>query len=377
MSGKRIASRAATITLFGVFPSLTLVGLVALSVANGRHGTDFHTFWQSGRDVLHGRSPYPSLSSLPRHANPQTFAPFVYPPVAAFSMAPLSLLPFGVAKIVFLALDLAAVGLALRLLGVLDWRCYAVAFASVPVYAATALGTVSPLLLLGVAAAWRYRERAGAAGLLVAYVITAKLFLWPLWLWLVRTRRFRAAAVAAVASVVAVAGSWAAIGFAGLREYPRLLGRLTELVGPRSYSPYALGRAVGLSGGTSQLVVYAVAALALCAAALFVKGDRRVLVAAVGIALLATPIVWPHYFVLLFLPIALVRRTLSPLWAAPLLFWLRYSPWSHESTPRILGVFAIVALIGVVTLRRGSAAAWSAEPLAARVGIVGRHPHPR
>jgi hypothetical protein len=320
------------------------VCLIAFLVADvGHHESDFATFWQSGRDVLHGRSPYPQLQTLPRHAGPASFAPFVYPPLAAVAMIPLSVLPYSVALYVFILVDLAAVALALRLLGVADWRCYGAVYASAPVYAGTGLGAISPLLLLGVAALWRYRDRAVVAGALVAGVATAKLFLWPLWLWLVRTRRFAAAAVAAVVSVVAVAGAWATIGFAGAREYPKLLGRLTSLVGPESYSPYALGRSLGLGGGTAQAAAYLVALAAIALAAWRLSDSRRLLSAAIAISLIATPILWPHYLVLLFVPIALARRSFSPLWLAPLALWVDSSAWSSGSTTRIVGLLAIAA----------------------------------
>jgi hypothetical protein len=340
------------VVLLGVVP----VCLIAFLLADlGNHESDFATFWQSGRDVLHGHSPYPALHTLPRHAAPTSFAPFVYPPLAAVAMIPLSVLPYNIAVFLFIVVDLAAVALALRLLGVDDWRCYGAAYASAPVYAATGLGAISPLLLLGVAALWRYRNRAIVAGTLVAAVATAKVFLWPLWLWLIRTRRFAAAAVAAVVACAAVAGTWAAIGFAGAREYPTLLGRLTSLVGPESYSPYALGRSLGLGGGSAQGVAYLVAALAIAVAALALSDAGRLLTAAIAISLIATPILWPHYLVLLFVPIALARRSFSPLWLAPVALWLDSAAWSTGSTARIVALLAIAGATLGAAVRRVSA----------------------
>jgi Glycosyltransferase family 87 len=347
------ARRCAAVVFLGVVPACLLAFLV---VDMGHHESDFTTFWQSGRDVLHGRSPYPLLDGLPRHVGPASFAPFVYPPLAAVAMIPLSVLPYHVALFLFIVVDLAAVALALRLLGVDDWRCYGAAYVSAPVYSATGLGAISPLLLLGVAALWRFRNRALVAGALVAGVATAKLFLWPLWLWLVRTRRYAAAGVAVVVSVVAVACAWAAIGFAGVREYPTLLGRLTSLVGPESYSPYALGRSLGLGGGTAQAVAYAVALVAIAAAAWTMSDSGRLLTAALAVSLVATPILWPHYLVLLFVPIAIARRSFSPLWLLPLAFWLDSTAWSMGSTTRIAGLLAIatatLATCAVLTPRR-------------------------
>ncbi|HEY8028571.1 MAG TPA: glycosyltransferase 87 family protein [Gaiellaceae bacterium] len=345
------ARRCAAVVFLGVLP-ICLIAFLAADT--GHHQSDFATFWQSGRDVLHGHSPYPALHTLPRHASPTSFAPFVYPPLAAVGMIPLSVLPYSVAVVLFVLVDLAAVALALRLLGVTDWRCFGAAYASAPVYASTGLGAISPLLLLGVALLWRYRDRAVIAGAAVAYVATAKIFLWPLWLWLIRTRRFAAAGVAASAAVVAIVISWAAVGFAGAREYPTLLGRLTSLVGPASYSPYALGRSLGLGGGAAQAVVYLVAAVAIAVAAWAFSDQGRLLAAAIAISLVATPILWPHYLVLLFVPIALARRSFSPLWLAPLAVWLDSAGWSMGSTTRIVGLLAIAAATLAAAISRVS-----------------------
>jgi hypothetical protein len=339
---KRVAFRVVEVALFAGAPAL-LTSVCLLTIVE-RPRSDFWTFWRAGRDVLHGRSPYPALTALPHEAY-STFAPFVYPPVTAFAMAPLSVLPFDVAKLIYFALAVASLALGLRLLGVRDWRCYGAAFLAPVVYSANGLGAIGPFLLLGIAAAWRYRDRAVVCGLLVAYVVTAKLFLWPLWFWLVRVRRFRAAAVAAGAGVVAVATSWAAIGFQGAREYPTLLARLTELEGPHSYSVYSLGRALGVGSVAAERVQYAVAFLALAAVAVFVSGDRRVLVAVLGVALVATPILWPHYLVLLFVPIAFVSPTFSPLWLAPVALWLDVSAWSHGNPLRIVFELVVCAVV--------------------------------
>lgn len=334
------AKRCSAIVFLGIAPACLFVYLL---VSVRHHPTDFATFWRSGDDVLHGRSPYPaSVHTFPAHPY-RDFAPFVYPPLSAVLTAPFSLLPYQMALLAFVLVDTAAVLLALRLLGVADWRCYGAALAAAPYVAGTGLGTISPLLLFGVAAAWRYRERAVTVGAAVAYVVTAKLFLWPVWLWLVRTRRYRAAAVAVVASVAGVGAAWAAIGFAGLREYPTLLTHLTRLVGPESYSPYALGRALGLGDRPAQLAAYVLGGLAIVAAARFLPGDRNLLVAALAVSLIATPILWPHYLVLLFVPIALARRDFSPMWLVPIAMWVDAAAWSEASAARIAALLAIVA----------------------------------
>jgi hypothetical protein len=81
--------------------------------------------------------------------------------------------------------------------------------------------------------------------------------------------------------------------------------------------------------------------LALAAAGLFLRRDAHLLVAALGVALLATPILWPHYLVLLFVPLALVRRTFTVAWLAPLVLWLDSAAWS-DSAVRIVVLFALL-----------------------------------
>jgi alpha-1,2-mannosyltransferase len=330
--------------VFAVVP----LGLTALYGAafihRGPGKSDYWTFWVASRVVVHGGNPYPAIATLPQVAD-QWFAPFVYPPFAAFVLAPLGALPFVLSKIVFFALNLVAVFVALRLLRVRDWRCYTIAFASPGLLEAAGIGTISIPLLLLVAAAWRYRDRAVACGLLVACAVTAKLFLWPLWFWLVRTRRYRAAALAAAASLCAVVASWAAIGFAGLRDYPTLLARMTGLEGPHSFSPYALARAFGVTDAAAGRATYVLGLVALALALWFVRDDRRSLAAMIGVSFVATPILWPHYLVLLFVPIAFASPAFSPLWLAPVVLWLDVSAWSHGNPLRIVFELAVCAYV--------------------------------
>ena len=328
--------------------------IVSRAVTGDRRASDFLSFWQAGRHVLHSQSPYPLLNTLPAVADRFTFEPFVYPAPAAYWMVPLSVLPFAVAKTLFLALNIASIVAGLRLLGVRDWRCHAAAFVSVPVVAGTSLGTFSALLFLGVAATWRYRDETVRAGAIVGVLIVAKLFLWPLWLWLVYTRRFAAAALSATAAVTLTVVAWWGIDFAGLREYPRLLSRLTELVGSNSFSSYALIHAAGVSGATTQTVVLAGGAVLMAFAAWRFRSagtDEHSFVAALGIALLLTPILWPHYLVLVYVPIAMLRRTFSALWLLPVLMWFDGYGWSFGEPIIIVPVLALFAVPFALALR--------------------------
>jgi hypothetical protein len=132
-----------------------------------------------------------------------------------------------------------------------------------------------------------------------------KLFLWPLGVWLVATRRWRAAITCALAGVVLVLGGWAVIDFAGFRSYPTLVRLLEHVDGPVSYSVVAL---FGLSGGAQAAVAIVLSLAGLFAIVLAARsddGDRRAFAVAVVVSLVTTPILWLHYLLLLFAPIAL------------------------------------------------------------------------
>jgi hypothetical protein len=345
--------------LWPALPALFVLAAVATAVAKQHPATtDFGAFWHSGRAVLDGRSPYPPAASLPAVAHRLAFLPFVYPAPAALALAPFALLPFGVANLLWLALGIAAVALALRLLGVTDWRCAALVYASFPADSALAEGTFSPLLLLAVAAAWRWRDHAHRCGAAVAAAVVCKLFLWPLVVWLVLTRRLRAAAAAAALATVSVAAAWVVLGFEGLRGYPALLGKLTSLVGPNSFSLFALGRSAGVGSRAAEVVPFV---LAVAVAAAFARrGDRAGICGALAATLVATPILWPHYLMLLVVPLALAAPSFGALWFAPSLLWLDAHPWSYGRSGRIAFELALALSLCAAPYARSVASTSSA-----------------
>jgi hypothetical protein len=274
---------------------------------------------------------------------------FVYPPGPAVAAIPFRLFSFDVAAVLFGLLLVASVVLTLRLLGVRDWRCYGIVFTWIPVLASVRLGAISILLTLGTALAWRYRDHAYLGAAAVAAIVAAKLFLWPLALWLAVTGRVRQAIVAVGAAFAVTFAAWAVIGFQGLRDYRAMLETLSDLVGPNSYSLAALSRALGLSETAVQFLPALVGGAALVGVVLIARRsapdrEARALIVALAAALALSPIVWTHYFALLIVPIALASPRLSPIWLLPLLFWV--SPdQSHGELWRICVHLAIAAVI--------------------------------
>ena len=306
---------------------------------------DFAIFRKAALLVLHGRSPY----VVPTPAALAQFDKFVYPPVAALLFAPFAAFPSGVARALMFFASVAAIVGALRLLRVEDWRCYSVALVSAPAFNSLGVGALTSFLLLGVALAWRYRDNAVVAAIATAFTAVLKLFLWPVAVWLLATRRWRAALLCAGVAVVLLLGGWAVIGFAGLHSYPKLVHVLEQVEGPVSYSTIAL---FGLSGTAATAATFLLSLAAICGIWLAARGpggDRRALAVAVLASLVATPLLWLHYLLLVYVPIGLYRPRLSGLWFVPLVLWATPTTHSHGVTWQIVLALAVVAVVAVRT----------------------------
>ena len=285
-------------------------------------GFDFRgTLWEPARAFLDGERIYPE----PTRDAVVIGNPTVYPPLLILLSVPLALLPAAAASWLWFCLLGAAVLASMWIVGVRDWRCHVLAVTSPVVVHGLYYGNLTILLLVPIALAWRYRVRARVAGIAVGAAVAAKLFVWPLVVWLLLTRRFRAAAWAVGASVVLLLGAWALIGFEGLADYPALLREIQDVYAVRSVSLASVAGALGASVGVS-IAVSAVAGVLLLALAAWLvgrdDGDRRAFAVVVAACIVATPIVWPNYAALLFVPIAITWPRLGPAWFFGYVVWL-------------------------------------------------------
>ena len=333
----------------------------ARSLGGWQEPFDLRVFVKASDDVLDGRDPY----VRPETISGPSDAPYAYPPMLALVLTPLAALPrhvhdVYVPGVLFSLLLIAAVVASLYMLDVRDWRCYAVALLYPVTIETVEYGAVGPLLLLLVAVMWRFRDRAAASGGAAGGAVVLKLFLWPLAVWLVLTRRVRAAAVAVATAVVLAVVSWAVIAFRGIGDYQHLLRRLVDVEAENSYSAYAVLRLIGLGEFPARALVLVIGA-ALLAAAWRARDDDRVsLGLVIAAAFVLTPILWLHYLVLLLVPIALARPRLSLLWVLPLVLTIFelldwYRGWPRGDAKALVSVAVVVAVVLLGALQRPGA----------------------
>jgi hypothetical protein len=265
--------------------------------------------WHPGRAVVAGEDPFVHLSA--REEDDAS----VYPPIATVITLPFTLPPLEVARFLWVVTLLLAVIASLRVCGVRDWRCYLAACACPPVLAGLMYGSISLLLVFAVALAWRFRDKAWLVGSIIGTAVAVKFFLWPLVVWLAITRR-RLALAASVASagLLSVLG-WASVGFARFTDYPALLRDNTAKYDQDGVSVAAIAANLGLPA--HQVIALGAGLLVLAVAWSVRRNDLGAFAWAIAAALLASPIVWWHYYALLLVPLALAVPAWKPVWFAP------------------------------------------------------------
>ena len=337
-----MSARGATLAIFCV-AVVVASSFLAAAGRNGDFAVDLRrAFLPAAERVLHGHSPLPAPDS-PVVASGQAY---VYPPLTALVLAPVSWLPFWVVAVVTTLLLAAAVVGTLRLLGVSDPRCYAAAFLWGPVLAALQTANLTLLLGLALAAVWRWRDVPGRSGPALAAALAPKLFLWPLAIWALLTRRTRTAVVGIGLALLVTFVTWAAVGFDGLRDYPRLTHNLSRFEQDDAVTVYALARGLGVASHTAWalwLVVGLAVLVAGCVAA--ARGDeQRAFALLIAASLVLTPIVWLHYFAILLVPLAIARRRFDLTWLLPVVL-IGASGTGNGGVARtalVLGVAAVV-----------------------------------
>jgi hypothetical protein len=302
--------KTAELLFLGVIPVVALVLALAAYAGDDRLALDFHhELYRQADAVVEGHDAYePPSADLFDRSN------LLWPMAAVLPVVPFTALPAGVADWLATALVLAALVGALWLLEVRDWRVYGVVLLWPATIEAIQTANASLPLTLLVAVMWRYRDQAVPAGLALGYGIAVKLFLWPVAVWLALVGRVRAAVVAAVA---ATASLLLLLPFIGIGEYARLLRRLGETFEHETYTVFALLSDLGVPDTAARAVT-----VALGIGLLALAWRRDSLGLAIAAALVLSPIVWRHFFVLLLVPLALSRPRFDVVWLIPIGLWV-------------------------------------------------------
>lgn len=300
--------QAAAIAFLGVLPVLLAVWVSFLEAKEGNYAVDFRgELYPEAQHVLHGMNPFPPASApFPYHST-------IWPIPAALAVSPLTALPEGPAGVVFTGLLVLALAAALWTLDVRDWRVYGIVGLWPATIQGIQAGNVTALLAFLLAVSWATRGRRFAPGIAIGLCIALKLFLWPMMIWLLATRRFASSAVAAA---VGLATLLSVLPFVGLMGYLKLLRRLADAFGPEGLGPIGLLSQLGVPLRAAGVVGSALALLVLSLA-----WRRRSFALAVAGSVLLSPIVWLHFYILLVIPLALRSPRLSWLWAIPLAMW--------------------------------------------------------
>jgi hypothetical protein len=330
-----------------------------VSAGFGPWGADFHGgAWLAAQQILHGVTPY--LAPDPRLLVRFNRA-FVTPPAIGLLAVPLAHLPYGLAIAIWNALDAVAMVLALWLLRVRDLRMYLLVLFSAPFVNSITSGQLEGLLALLTAMVWRRRDSwSGALGL--GGLIAAKLYAAPMIIWLLVTRRFRVALVAGVSAAAMLATSWAIIGFHGLGQYPSLLGAASSAARnePFSDSVLTLATRLGVERSLATLLAMVVTLAIVMAILAASRGsDAGWLCATVVAGLFASPILWEHYLVLIFVPLAIAKPRTTVPWLLTGALWIPYavSPGTTRATLTLL-VAAGVAVLATATIEIRAPAVW-------------------
>ena len=358
--------RARLVFLAGVAPLILLAVISIVTFVDGLNpgsvGFDFRgAYLRAASEIVDGESPYPPVEGSELASQ----SAYVYPPLLAFVLIPLTILPVGVAAALAVVAVAAVLVATLAVLDVRDWRCYAAAFLWAPTMNALHMASSSALLALAAALAWRYRATVWPLAAAIGLGIATKLILWPLLVWAVVTRRLRAAGLALLIGSGVSLALWAVLGFDGLERYPAILRRLAELEAEESYSLVGAFAALGTGETAAQAlaIAVAVALLALCVVYARRGDEAKSFIVALAAALAFSPIVWLHYLVLLLVPLAIARPRFSAVWLLPLLLWLTPLNGNGEVIQPLLPALVAAAVFVLVLLEpKPEAAPVSAPP---------------
>ncbi|MFO7532978.1 MAG: glycosyltransferase 87 family protein [Candidatus Limnocylindrales bacterium] len=251
----------------------------------------------------------------------------MYAPPLGIAIWPLTSLELGAATKLWYLIHVAVLAGACALMPVslpLRLSTFGVAALSFAVIHDIVLGNVSVLLLLPLAAAWRWLDQPKGS-IAQAMAMSVRPMLGVLLIWQLFRRRWRAVAWTIGAGIAIVALTLPAVGVNGYLDYITVLRNLGGVTGVEFN--YDLSSSLLLLGVAESVGAFALLGgfvMAVAAIALSLRRDSEVgFMVTITASLLLSPLLWDHYLAMLVLPAAFLASRGHP-WALalPMLSWL-------------------------------------------------------
>jgi alpha-1,2-mannosyltransferase len=305
-----LISAAIWVLALALWLDITFLGAVLGRISTDSmaiHG-DFDTFWRSAAAFWEGRDVYDTGAEL-TNLNPPLWTLLISPlglmePLAAYRVFVLISLIITVGYLAWMAEELrlrprsTVIGTVMLLL-------------SSPLLATLALGQIYPVLALGLVVAWvaDRRGRASISGGALGLVVALKPSLAPVLLWPLVRRRWGTFGAALVSGAAATVVAAAVVGPGATLDWLRLLsGRPPSAYWDNASLPGAAARLFTENEYAQHvailpwtiLVAYALGIAAIAITAVRAgRGPEVGLWALIAASLLASPIAWHNYLVLL------------------------------------------------------------------------------
>jgi hypothetical protein len=225
---------------------------------------------------------------------------------------------------------------------------------------------VSTLLLVPLAAAWRWLDRP-AGSIAQAVAISIRPTLGVLLVWQLLRRRWAAVAWTIAAGLALVVATLPFVGLPGYADYLTVLRNLTDVTGVEhnlDLGSTVVGLGLGETAGTLALLLGYGVAVAAVLMSLRRDGELGFVVCTTA-SLLLSPLLWDHYLAMLVLPAAFLAQRGRPLaLLLPLLTWL----------PAEFQPLVVLAATGLPFLARDPVASPDATVAQARPSLSGQAP---
>lgn len=305
-AGRRFVRQHLSLMVAGLGLAWLLLALPALS-ETPNWAEDFEAYRDAAVRLTEEGTLY-LTQSLTAVFEPQGQGLYLYPPPLGIAFEPFAGLDAASGAVLWYLFKVGALGLAAALMPVrATTRLLAFGLTALGFAAARDLtmGNVSTLLLVPLAAGWRWLDRpVGSVALALATSVRATMGTFLLWFAVRRAWRPLGWMIASGLATIVLTLPF--VGLDGYGDYIAMLGNVsgTGNLGQNRHVT-ALAMALGLDSSRWWLLVVPSLVLAVSAVALSTRRDAATgyMVTAAATLLLA-PLMWDHYLALLMLPAA-------------------------------------------------------------------------